>query len=226
MKAYIFFGLALILAFTYQGSLAQEKGGQGCPVISISPSKSVSTGPVLAYKANIQGGNPSVTPTFVWTVLGGKIVAGQGTSEVLVESDGTNSITVTVEVTGYASNCPNKAAYAWIADRVMSRKFDEYGDLKFSEERLRLDQFAWELNKEPGSRGYIIVYDEADAGKPVAPRRGERAKSYLIKQRDLEEARIIVVDGGHRDKKCVELFIAPPGASPPIATPTASPIKY
>ena len=223
MKPYIFFGLFLILSYAVQGPLAQERGGQGCPVISISPSESGSTDRTLAYKATIQNGNPLVTPTFVWTVLGGKIVGGQGTSEVSVHSDGNNSITLTVEVIGYASDCPNKAAYSWVADRVMSRKFDEYSDLKFSAERLRLDQFAWELNKVPGAKGYIIVYDATDARKPVARERGERAKNYLIKERGLAEAQIVVVNGGHRVKTCVELFIAPAGALPPTATPTASP---
>lgn len=225
MKAYIFFALALILAYMFQAPLVQERGGQGCPVISITPSESVSTGSKLAYKANVQSGNSLVTPTFVWTVLGGKIVAGQGTSEVSVDSDGTNSISVTVEVIGYPSECPNKAAYSWVADRVMSRKFDEYSELKFSQERLRLDQFAWELNNKRGSRGYIIVYDAVDARKPLAQERGARAKNYLVKERSLDAAQIVVINGGRRVKTCIELFIAPAGALPPTATPPSSPKK-
>ena len=60
-----------------------------------------------------------------------------------VEAEGNNTITVTVEVTGYASECPNKASNTMIVEHVgLARKFDEYHDLKFNEERLRLDQLA------------------------------------------------------------------------------------
>ena len=220
MKLHIFFSVAVILlAYSSQGAFAQESRGQICPVISVSRSDTASTGPTLLYKANVQNGNPSVTPTFNWTVSGGKITAGQGTSEVSVDSEGNNSITVTVEVSGYAANCQNKASYSSIIERVMSRKFDDYGDRKFSEERLRLDQFAIELHKEPGSKGYIIVYESTGTRKPAARERGERAKNYLVKERGLSEARIVVLNGGHRDKRWVELFITPAGALPPTPTP-------
>ena len=84
---------------------------------------------------------------------------------------------------GYAANCQNKASYSSILERILSRKVDEYGDLKLSEERLRLDQFAVALHNEPGSKGYIIVYDAPDTRKSLVRERGERAKKYLIKSR-------------------------------------------
>jgi hypothetical protein len=124
---------------------------------------------------------------------------------------------------GYAANCQNKASYTSIVERVMSRKVDEYRDLKFSEERLRLDQFAVALHNEPGSKGYIIIYDATDLRKSSARERGERAKKYLIKERGIPQTRIVAVNGGHRDKRSVELFITPLGALPPTATPTRSP---
>ena len=223
MKLHIYFSAVLILlGYSSEGALAQENR-QGCPLISISRVEVASTVPTLMYKANIQSGDSSVTPRLNWTVSAGKITGGQGTSEVSVDAEGNNSITVTVEVSGYASNCPNKAAYTFVADRVMSRKFDEYSDLKLNEERLRLDQFAVALHNEPNSKGYIIVYDATDTRKSEARQRGERAKNYLVKERGLQEAQIVVVNGGRRDTRCVELFITPPGALPPSATPRISP---
>ncbi len=226
MKLYIFFGVALILwAYAHEGALTQESGGRDCPVINVSRSESVSTGGTLTYKANIQGGDPLVSPTFIWTVSAGKITGGQGTSEVSINAEGNNSITVTVDVNGYAANCPSKAAYSWVADRVMSRKFDEYGTLKVTEEQLRLDQFATELQKEPNSKGYIIVYDRTDTRKTQARSRGARIRKYLVKERGLQEAQIVVVNGGLREKYSVELFITPAGALPPTTSPTVAPKK-
>ena len=225
MKLHMFFSIALILvAYSYQGALAQESRGRGCPVISVSQVEAASTGPTLIYKANIQGGDSLVTPKFNWTVSTGKITGGQDTSEVLVDAEHNNAITVTVEVIGYPANCQNKASYTSITEPVqVSRKFDEYHDLKFNEERLRLDQFAIALHNEPGAKGYIIIYDATDTRKPALRERGERAKNYLVKERGLKETQIVVVNGGRRDKRSVELFITPLGALPPTATPTRSP---
>jgi len=139
--------------------------------------------------------------------------------DLCVEAEGNNTITVTVEVIGYATNCPNKASYSSVGDRVASRKFDEYRDLKFSEERLRLDQFAIALHNDPDSKGYIIVYDATGTRKSATRERGERAKNYLVKERSLPEAQIVVVNGGHRNAPLIELFITPAGALPPTATP-------
>ena len=218
MKLHILFVL-ILLAYSYQGALAQENRGGDCPVISVYHAEPASKGEPVRYKASIQGGNSLVTPKFNWTVWHGKITSGQGTAEVSVEAEGDNSITVTVEVTGYAANCQNKASSTRIVETIPSRKFDEYGHLKFSEERLRLNQFAIALHNHPGSKGYIIVYDVKDTRKPAAMERGERAKKYLVKEGGFPEARIVVLNGGHRDTRTVELFITPAGALPPTATP-------
>lgn len=220
MKLHMFFSVALILlAYSSQGALAHEGRGKECPVVSVSHLNTGSTGRTMIYKANVQGGDPSVTPRFNWTASSGTITRGQGTSEVSVEAD-SSAMTVTVEVIGYASKCQNVASYATIVYAVTPRKFDEYRDLKLNEERLRLDQFAIALHNEPNAKGYIIVYDVTDTPKPGVPERGERAKKYLVKKRGLPEEQIVVVNGGHRDTPSVELFIVPAGALPPTNTPT------
>ena len=90
-------------------------------------------------------------------------------------------------VMGYAANCQNKASYSSIVERILSRKFDEYRDLKFSEERLRLDQFTIAIHNEPGSKGYIVIYDAIDSRKSSVRERGERAKKYLMKERGIPQ---------------------------------------
>lgn len=213
MKRNILLTIVLILL------AAHESRGQACPVISVSQLNLASTSQTRIYKVSIQGGDLLVTPKFNWTVWEGKITRGQGTSEVSVETEINNSITVTVEVTGYAANCQNKASHTTIVEQILSRKVDEYSDLKFSEERLRLEQFAAALHNEPGSQGYIIVYDATGTRKSSVRERGERATKYLIKERGIPQTRIVIVNGGRRDKRSVELFITPLGALPPTATP-------
>ncbi|HKS26188.1 MAG TPA: hypothetical protein VJS44_00140 [Pyrinomonadaceae bacterium] len=223
MKLHIFFTVALILlACSHQAAPAQEGRTSRCPVINVAAPELNSTGRTLIYRANIQGGDSSVTPTFNWTVSVGKITGGQGTAEVSVDAEGSNSLTVTVEVIGYSASCPNKASYGWVVDRPAPRKYDEYGNLKFNEERLRLDQFATELRKEPGAKGYILVYDRTDILRSQAYERGEKARNYLVKEYGFQEAQVVLVNGGYREKRSVELFITPAGAMPPTHAPAVS----
>ena len=216
MKRNILLTVALFVLAT------QQSRGPGCPIISVYPVDSASTGQTNIYKAYVQGGDPLVTPKFNWTVWDGKITGGQGTAEVSVEPDLSKSFTVTVEVTGYAANCLTTASISTIVHKLRSLKFDEYGDLKFSEERLRLDQFAGRIHNEPDSKGYIIIYDATGTRKSSVRERGERAKKYLIKERGIPQARLVIVNGGNRDTRAVELFITPIGGLPPTATPKLS----
>lgn len=206
----------------YHSTMIQESGGHSCPVIVVSCPE-LSGGNPQTYRARIQGGDPSVTPTFKWASSAGKITGGQGTPAVVVDTDGNNYMTVTVEVGGYPASCKTKASCSWIVGRASSRKVDEYGHLSFADERARLDQFAEELQKEPTAQGYILVYAGKRSSKGKSKRDGNRAKNYLVKERGIEGARIVSVDGGHGDERMVELFIVPAGAEPPIATPKVQP---
>ena len=108
------------------------------------------------------------------------------------------------------------------------RKFDEFGDINCEDEWARLDNFAVHLQNEPAAHGYIIFY----GGRRMRgrlPRRGEaairasRLKPYLVENRGIPTAQVVVVDGGFRESWEAELWIVPPGAAPPSPTPTVSP---
>ena len=86
------------------------------------------------------------------------------------------------------------------------RKFDEYGNIRFNDEKARLDNYAITLQNEPGTTATIIVYGSC-AGE--AQQRGDRAKDYLVNTRGIEAGRITVVDGGCRAELTVQLWIVP-----------------
>jgi len=101
-----------------------------------------------------------------------------------------------------------------------ARKFDEYSNLPFSDEKARLDNFAIYLQKnEPQFKGYIIVYAAREARSGEAQARAKRAKNYLVKVRGVEAARIVTMDGGQRDRSEVELYALPSSMSPPTPNP-------
>ena len=38
------------------------------------------------------------------------------------------------------------------------RKIDEYGNIRFNDEKARLDNFAIELQNDPTAQGYLVCY--------------------------------------------------------------------
>lgn len=99
------------------------------------------------------------------------------------------------------------------------RKFDEYSNIPFSDEKARLDNFAVYLQKDqPTFKGYI-VYAGQRARSGASQVRAKRAKDYLVKVRGIEATRIVTIDGGSREKFEVELYALPSSVSPPTPTP-------
>jgi hypothetical protein len=201
---------------------AQASGGGDCPTVTLS-CPDPSTDKPLTYKVIIIGGSRWVTPTYTWSASAGKITGGEGTSEVTIDPEGRDSLTVTVEVGGYPASCGAAASCSWIVCRIGPRKLDEYGDIHIADEQARLDAFAVELKNDPTAQGYVLAYAGRRARSGEAQKRGDRAKSYLLKAHGVEEDRVVVVDGGHREERAVELFIVPSGAVPPTVSPTVDP---
>jgi hypothetical protein len=126
-------------------------------------------------------------------------------------------------------------AYADIAPSE-ARKFDEFADVNCEDEKARLDNFANELQSNPDVQGYIVFYGGKRHQNPTShnsglqlPRRGEaearvaRLKLYMHNNRGVDSNRIVVVNGGYRDRWAAELWIVPKGANAPAPTPTVRP---
>lgn len=93
-----------------------------------------------------------------------------------------------------------------------ARKFDEYGNVRFDEEKARLDNFVVELQSDPTAKGHIIGYGSC-AGE--AQQRADRAKDYLVNTRGIDAGRLFTVDAGCKVDLLMQLWVVPSGASPP-----------
>jgi hypothetical protein len=126
-----------------------------------------------------------------------------------------------VDVGGFDPACSRSASCTTSVKPApaQARKFDEYGNIKFNDEKARLDNYAIQLQNQPGSTGTIIVYGSC-AGEAQA--RGDRAKDYLVNTRGIEAGRITVIDGGCRSDLTVQLWIVPTGATAPAADTTGA----
>jgi hypothetical protein len=101
-----------------------------------------------------------------------------------------------------------------------AEKPDEYGDVCWKREKEILRNFAVQLKNEPEARGYLIHYaGRLTPSLDVAHARGRRAREYLVRL-GVGAERIVTVDGGFREHLTWEVWVVPPGATPPYALPT------
>jgi len=187
-----------------------------CPTVSVSCPDSVEFNQPITFTASVSGGPEGFTPTYNWSVSAGTISGGQGTSTITVDTAGLGGqpVTATVSLGGADPSCSttNSCTTNVKPEAPKPRRFDEYGNIRFNDEKARLDNYAIQLQNEPGSTATIITYGTC-AGEGQA--RGERAKQYLVNTRGIEASRITVVDGGCRADLTVQLWVVPTGAEQP-----------
>jgi len=101
-----------------------------------------------------------------------------------------------------------------------SRQFDVCHTCSFDDQKARLDNLAVELQNDPTTTTYVIAYGGRTSRIGQAGLLGTRARDYLVRQRGIDQSRIVVLHGGFREEDSVELWMVPRGAIPPQPTPT------
>lgn len=184
-----------------------------CGKLSASGADGAEEGSPITFQAKYEQGTPTVSPTYNWSVSAGTITGGQGTDTITVDTKGTGgqTITATVEAGGLDPSCGRTAsASTGIKPVAKPRKFDEYGNIRFNDEKARLDNFAIQLQNEPSSRGSIVGYGSCGTEGTT---RAKRAKDYLVNTRGIDAGRLDVVDGGCLPDLLVQLWVVPQGAT-------------
>lgn len=95
-----------------------------------------------------------------------------------------------------------------------ARKFDEFGDLQISDIIARLDNFAIQLQQEPDTRGFIMIYRARRDLPGLNSRLADRMKRYMVDSRGVAADRVVTIDGGVASALVQELWIVPVGSTP------------
>ena len=103
-----------------------------------------------------------------------------------------------------------------------ARLIDEFGEIQISDLKARLDNFAVELQNNPGSTGLITAYGATHKFPGWPMRRIRLMQNYLINTRGLDASLFTLVNAGLRDDTYFELWLVPPGAALPKPTPLAA----
>ena len=189
-----------------------------CPAIEIVCPTSVEIGQPITFSSRLTGGVPANTTAYYnWTVSAGTIIQGQGTDTIKVDTSGLGgqSVKASLSVGGYNLECAADCSVAVPLQKLNSRKFDEFPDISRNDEKARLDNYAIELQNDPTSTAYVIVYPGRSGKKGEVQQHANRVVEYLVNSRGLDNSRIVTLVGPARDHLFVELWLTPQGATPP-----------
>lgn len=104
-------------------------------------------------------------------------------------------------------------------------RFDQFGQVGHCDVTARLDNFAIQLENQPGAKGVIVSYAPEGDGPGTGKNVLEMVKGYIVNTRGLAEDRIETIYGGRNSDKYqsqTELWIVPKGASLPKPKKLAS----
>lgn len=209
--------LSVILLLTL-ASVASGQTPLTCGIVEIEGPAKVAQGEPLVLKAKIAGVSHTTKPELKWKLSAGTIVAGQGTDQISVDTVGLTGVDVIarVELFGVPLGCNGSASKTTEVEAsailcFLPSKFDEYGDLKFEDEKARLDNFAIQLSSDPLAMGYIFMFAGQETYENEATERLDRARSYLVNVRKLDGIRLVTIDCGFRSDLTTQLYIGPPG---------------
>ena len=189
-----------------------------CPAIEISCPTYVAIDQPLTFTSRYSGGVPAnITPVYNWTVSAGTIIEGQGTDTIKVDTKGLAGQTVraSLSIGGYTLECAADCAVSIPLPKRESRKFDDYLNIARNDEKARLDNFGIELQNDPTSTGYVIVYPGRASKRAEVQDHFGRVIEYLVNSRGMDASRIKTIEGPKREKLFVELWVSPQGVTPP-----------
>lgn len=209
-----------------------------CPFpVNVSAPKQAMDGEIVTYNADVAySGNSALRYTWKVSPSSAHILSGLGTPTLTVDSTGLGNQRIIATLT--VDDGSNDAACAQTVQAVsavaapekkvlVAREFDECNNCAFDDQKARLDNLAVELQNDPSTRAYIIVYGGRMSPLNQVEKLMSRARDYLVTQRGIDASRLVLVNGGFREGDSVELWVVPSGATPPRPTPTvqASEIK-
>jgi len=189
-----------------------------CGTVTIDGPSEVEQGTPMVFKAKITGMIHPTKPEFKWKLSAGTITTGQGTEEIVVDSTGLGGqvVTATVELSGVPQGCKAASRATQVKGPAIAcfLPFDRYGDLRFEDEKARLDNFAIQISNEPLSIGQILMAAGQETFENETRDRLARAKSYLVNVRGIDPNRILTLDCGFTHELNIQLSIFPAGVFP------------
>lgn len=182
----------------------------------------------LVTFAALNSGTSPIPLRYDWRVSPGRITSGLGTPTITVDSAGLGGQVINAELDVnddvYDNRCkqlisvPTEVTKIPPETPVGPSRCDEFESRSADEDKARYDTCVIQAQNTPDAQLYVVIYpgtDKLSTTKNTYDRVSKRALDYMVKTRGFDPRRISIVKGSPRQKTTVELWIVPPGATPP-----------
>lgn len=203
--------LTLLLSVCAFGS-AQANVKPECPeVFIVGPAGIVQPGQTAVYTASVKTRGKAIAIGYVWSASHGKVVKGQGTTavEVMHDQPELESLTVTLEVTGLPSGCPNTASESSTWDPPpQAEKLDQFTWPLDLTADARLGKIREALDYNSNSQLYVFTPSDPAMLKTL------RQIVFNALSHGYDPPRITFVENSPKNG-LIQFWLVPPGATPP-----------
>jgi hypothetical protein len=207
----------LVFAFCFC-AFAQTNNTLPCPTLSVTgpPGISVPDEPIT-FTASIGEEAKDYEIEYNWTIHGGEIVEGQGTTSVSVlRNVQGQSLMVTVNVSGLPDGCSNTASESASACGLLPQptQIDVFSECANHIDKNRINEIVRALYNDPTAQLYIIFRHKENTSPKTTSQKEREISNSLIKA-GLAKDRITTVTD-FRQSESVKFWLVPAGATPPI----------
>jgi hypothetical protein len=211
--------------------LVEETISRPCPYnFHLEGPDTVEEGQVAEFRA-VNDGTAPIPIRYGWRVNNGRVTSGLGTPAITVDTTGMGEglITASLDVNDdvYDNRCkqtidvPTRITKIPPPPVIEERKpfrCDEFEARTPDDAKARFDNCVIQAQNTPDSQLYIVIYpgtDRLSTSRNSYDRMSKLALDYLVKTRGWDPRRISIVKGSTREKTTFEMWIVPPGATPP-----------
>jgi hypothetical protein len=208
--------------------LVEETITRACPYnFRLDGPDSIKEGDLVTFSA-INSGTAPIPIRYAWQVSNGRVTSGLGTSTITVDSSGMGGKTIVAELDVnddvYDNKCrqvisvPTPVTPEEKPQEPKPFRCDEFEARTPDDDKARFDNCVIQAQNTPDAQLYVIIYpgtDRTSRTRNTYERLSKRALDYMVKTRGFDPRRISIVKGGERVKTTYELWIVPPGATPP-----------
>lgn len=185
-----------------------------CPTVLITSAAEVNGPDPAEFQASIKGGSAEVDAAYNWSVSAGTIMSGQGTSQMMVDTNGLAAgevITASLQVLGYPGSCDTSAS---ASTKVVKKAYKVFeGAYTDDAELARLLSVLIE-KRVPDGKSYVVFYAGSAAPAGEVDRLKAAARAHIEGQGQDPE-NFPFMDGGERDQTTLEFWMAGPGDDAP-----------
>lgn len=188
----------------------------------------ISEGDAVTFAA-VNSGKSPIPIKYAWKVSNGRVTRGLGTPSITVDSTGLGGKTINAELDVnddvYDGKCrqvisvPTEVIPIPTVEQPKPFRCDEFEAKAADDDKARFDNCVIQAQNTPDAQLYIIIYpgtDKLSVTRNTYDKLSKRALDYMVKTRGFDPRRIQIVKGSTRIKTTYEVWIVPPGATPPV----------